>query len=235
MKRRLKFNGVIIFVTLVLLIMFPKLFMRKAESGPFDVVSGVIGISLILLGQLFRLSARGYKAQHSREGQALIQGGPYSLVRNPMYLGILLIGLGMVLMFFKWWVAAVFILIFIFRYILLMLSEEKKLTVLFPEEYPQYCRRVPRILPSFSMILRREVADYLPVKVRWVKREIGTILAVLLTAIFIDSCRGILAKGLVKYIKGSLGLAVTIALFILLIVYLNKRTNEADKNISGRK
>ena len=235
MKRRLKFNGIIIFATLVLLIIFPKFFMRKAGVGTLDGILVITGIALILLGQLFRLSARGYKAQHSREGQALIQGGPYSLVRNPMYLGILLIGLGMVLMFFKWWVAAVFILIFIFRYILLMLSEEKKLTVLFPEEYPQYCRRVPRILPSFSMILRREVADYLPVKVRWVKREIGTILAVLLTAIFIDSCRGILAKGLVKYIKGSLGLAVTIALFILLIVYLNKRTNEADKNISGRK
>ena len=235
MKRRLKFNGVIIFVTLVLLIMFPKLFMRKAESGPFDVVSGVIGISLILLGQLFRLSARGYKAQHSKEGQTLIQGGPYSMVRNPMYLGILLIGLGMVLMFFKWWVAAAFISIFIFRYLLLMLSEENKLTALFSDEYSQYCRRVPRILPSFSMLLRREVAEYLPVKVRWVKREIGTILAVLLTALFIESYRGIITKGLIRYIKGSTGLFIAIALFILLVVYLNKKTNEAGKNASGRK
>ena len=73
---------------------------------------------------------------------------------------------------------AAFIAIFIFRYLLLMLSEENKLTALFSDEYSQYCRRVPRILPSFSMLLRREVAEYLPVKVRWVKREIGTILAV---------------------------------------------------------
>ena len=93
MKRRLKFNGIIIFATLVLLIIFPKFFMRKAGVGTLDGILVITGIALILLGQLFRLSARGYKAQHSREGQALIQGGPYSLVRNPMYLGILLIGL----------------------------------------------------------------------------------------------------------------------------------------------
>ena len=235
MKKRLKFNGIIIFSTLVLIVIFPKFFMRKIESGPLDGILGTIGIALILLGQFFRLSARGYKAQHSKEGKALLQTGPYSLVRNPMYLGILLIGLGMVLMFFKWWVAAVFILIFVLRYILLMLSEEKKLTVLFPDEYPQYCMRVSRILPSLNMVLKREVTEYLPVKACWIKREIGTIMAVLMAALFIESYRGIVTHGLINYLKGSTGIVITIGLFILLAAYLNKKTNETNKNASGKK
>jgi len=235
MKRRLKLNGVIVFLALLLLIIFPKVFMNKIKNLQLDTFLDVIGIAFILLGQLFRLSARGYKTQHSKEGQSLIQGGPYSVVRNPMYLGILLIGMGIVLMLFKWWVAAVLILVFILRYILLMLSEEKKLTVLFPSEYPQYCKRVPRILPSLSTILKREVSEYLPVKLRWIKREIGTILVVLLTVVFIELLRDILSKGLIKGIRESSGMFMTIALFIILVVYLNKKTVEAGENASDGK
>jgi hydrogenase maturation factor HypF (carbamoyltransferase family) len=77
-----------------------------------DDTMEIFGIALILLGQIFRVSGRGYKAEQSQQGQVLIEGGPYILVRNPMYLGILLIGLGIVLMLFNWWVICFFIIFF---------------------------------------------------------------------------------------------------------------------------
>jgi len=132
MKKRLKINGVIMFLAAVIVAVFPAMFFRRVNIGLWNEVAEVFGLALILLGQLIRISARGYKSENSGEGKALITNGPYSLVRNPMYLGVLLIGLGVVLMLFKLWVVLVFLAVFIIRYFLLIFKEEKKLAVLFP-------------------------------------------------------------------------------------------------------
>ena len=102
MKKRLKINGIIIFCATIIVAFFPRVFFRNNGSGTIlEQYIEIMGFSLILLGQIIRVSARGYKAEHSRESQALIQAGPYQVVRNPMYLGIFLIGLGVVLAVFR--------------------------------------------------------------------------------------------------------------------------------------
>ncbi len=181
-------------------------------------------MAFILLGQLFRASARGYKSEHSGEGTLLIQGGPYSLVRNPMYLGILLIGLGIVLMFFRWWVAGVFLFIFILRYVLLIFKEEKKLLKIFPEEYPSYQLQVPRLLPSAEALLQKDIKAYLPLKPSWLKKEIGTILAVLLFTLLLESWEDIKLEGLRIYLKEAIGIFLVIIFFVYLTAYLERRT-----------
>ena len=90
MKKRLKINGFIMFIAVLLILIFPAIFFRKPGSYLYDSIMEIIGIVLILLGQFLRVSARGYKSEHSNNSRSLIQGGPYALVRNPMYLGILL-------------------------------------------------------------------------------------------------------------------------------------------------
>ena len=189
MKKRLKINGIIIFAAFVLLIAFPSYFLRHKKFGTYETIAQIFGIMFILLGQLFRASARGFKSERSFNSGHLVIGGPYTLVRNPMYLGILLIGLGVVLVLFKLWVACLFLFIFFLRYILLIFKEEKKLLSAFPQEYPDYCNKVPRIFPSVSAILKRDIREYLPLKLIWIKKEIGSILAVLLITIAIDLWR----------------------------------------------
>ncbi|MFA5115090.1 MAG: isoprenylcysteine carboxylmethyltransferase family protein [Candidatus Omnitrophota bacterium] len=228
MKKRLKVNGVIIALAVFLIAAFPKFFLRWSEPEPWGEIAEIFGITFILLGQLFRTSARGYKSEHSGEGQLLIQGGPYSLVRNPMYLGILLVGLGVILMLFEWWVVSIFLLVFIVRYILLIFKEEKKLLTLFPE-YPRYCSRVPRILPSLSALLDRDVAEYLPLRPRWLKRETGAVLTVLLITLLLESLGDIKREGLGAYFKESIGIALIILLFAGLYIYVSRRTGESDK------
>lgn len=180
MKKRLKINGVIIFCAFLLIIFFPAVFFRSGKFTRFEIFLQISGLAMILLGQFLRICARGYKAENSRSGHALIQSGPYALVRNPMYLGILFVGGGIVLVLFKWWVAAVFLSVFIIRYISLAFKEEKELKAAFPKEYPLYQQKVNRLLPRLSLLAEGSIAEYLPLKSPWVKKEIGSIIAVLL-------------------------------------------------------
>lgn len=234
MKKRLKINGFIMFIAVFLVAVFPSVFFRYNSTGYFDEIAEILGIVFILLGQIFRVSARGYKSEHSQNGHSLIQGGPYALVRNPMYLGILLIGLGIVLMLFKWWAACIFLLVFAFRYLALIFKEEKKLRVLFPQDYPDYCAKVPRILPSLVALLKMDISEYLPLKLSWLKREIGPILAVLLIAFFIESWEDIRAEGIRIYFREAAAIIVTAILFIGLAMYLSKRTDSLTQDVSNK-
>lgn len=223
MKKRLKINGLIIVIAVLLLILFPAIFFRTMKEGPFEEAIEIFGIAVILFGQILRASARGYKSEHSGEGRKLIQGGPYTLVRNPMYLGILLIGIGIVAILFKWWVALIFLAVFIIRYILLIFKEEKKLLMLFPE-YKDYCKRVPRIIPSAALIMRNDISAYLPLKKTWLKKEMGSVLAVLLLTLFLEAWQNIKSEGLFVYYDKAIWTAVIIILFIIFIAYLIRHT-----------
>lgn len=224
MKKRLKINGVIITFTFLLIVLFPSVFFRGGRITYLEEVAKTFGIAFVLIGQLLRTSGRGYKSENSGEGNRLIQGGLYSLVRNPMYLGILLIGLGIILMLFKWWAAVIFLAIFSWRYLLLMLREEKNLTNLFPQEYKDYSERIPRLLPSPVRLLQKNIAEYLPLKLSWIKREIGTITAVLLAALFLQGWVDIQRGDIQAYVKVAVLNLIVIISFIFLAIYLIKRT-----------
>lgn len=180
MKKRLKINGIIIACAAIVVAFLPGIFFRNNPAGGIEEYIEILGFSFILLGQLIRVSARGYKAEHSENSHALIEGGPYNIVRNPMYLGILLIGFGVVLMLFNFWVVFIFLLIFAARYFPLILSEEKKLRNMFGETYDAYCRRVPRIMPRLPTLIKSSVKEYLPLKPAWFKKEVNSIIPFLI-------------------------------------------------------
>ncbi|MFA5090228.1 MAG: isoprenylcysteine carboxylmethyltransferase family protein [Candidatus Omnitrophota bacterium] len=233
MKVRLKINGILISVTVLLVVFFPRVFIRVNSWGwPAEILK-IFGISLILLGQVLRVSARGYKAQHSREGSLLIVGGPYLLVRNPMYLGIFLIGSGITLVLFKLWVAAVLMIIFVLRYLPLTFEEEKKLRKIFPQEYRQYESRVHRMLPSWQVLLSKNIGEYLPIQLPWIKKEIGSIFAVLFIVFFLRSSSS-LNTGLRVYLHEAAAIIGVLLLFIVLVIYLIRRTKYLYKNDSDR-
>ncbi len=232
MKKRIQINGFIIFVSFFLITLFPAVFFRK-DVTIYDELIEVSGIVLILLGQIIRVSARGYKADNSKEGMKLIQDGPYSLVRNPMYLGIILIGSGVVLMLFEWWAAFVFGLFFIVRYCLLISKEEKKLFAVFPE-YRQYCQKTPRILPSLSTLMKKDISEYLPLKLSWFKKEITSIILLLAFVFFIESLEDIRQRGFVGYLREIIFMIAAVVLFIIGVMYLSRRTNSNGKKFTGK-
>lgn len=230
MKTRLKINGIIMFCVFVLVVFFPGVFFREGKAGFWNEISTVFGIALILLGQMFRASGRGYKSEHSNNGHSLVEGGPYTLVRNPMYLGIILISVGVILALFRLWAVFIFLLFFVIRYQRLIFREERELLRTFPDDYAAYLRRVPRLLPSLRVLLRKDIAAYLPLKSAWISKEIGSILAVLLPVLFLKLWVGIRNQGAMRaYLHEAAYMLAVILFFLAMAVYLCRRTGKVDQ------
>jgi protein-S-isoprenylcysteine O-methyltransferase Ste14 len=80
-----------------------------------------------------------------QERHALVQTGPYAIVRHPIYLGFLLTAIGMFLALGE--VRALACLWHVAQFFKKMKSEEDILQAAYPDEYPDYERRVKRLAP----------------------------------------------------------------------------------------
>ena len=78
--------------------------------------------------------------------------GPYSLTRNPMYIGRFFLLLGGVLLVDEIWIIIVFVIIYYFYVTNRVRREETRLFEIFQEEYQSYCSQVKRFLPSFKHV-----------------------------------------------------------------------------------
>ena len=150
MKRRVKIDSSLAVAGVLLTVLFVRYPQVYLTNQTLDNILDFVGIFLILEGTVARMAARGHKKVFSEKSTELVTTGPYQLVRNPMYLGSFLIGLGFVLILWPWWSVPFFIAIFLSRFNRQMDKEEKFLTKTFGQEYEDYCRKVPRFFPSFQ-------------------------------------------------------------------------------------
>lgn len=119
------------------------------EDSWLDWAGDAVALTLYLAGLTFRFWATLYI--DGRKDRAVVAAGPYSVCRNPLYLGSFLLAAAF-WMFIKSWPFAVVILYVSLRYILAIVpAEEKQLKERFGDEYVQFCRRVPRFIPRFSL------------------------------------------------------------------------------------
>ena len=86
------------------------------------------------------------------KNRVLADKGLYMLTRNPMYLGRFFVLLGFLLLTGNIWIILVFAVLYYFYMVNRVKREEKKLRVVFGEEYEGYCRDVNRFIPSFKGI-----------------------------------------------------------------------------------
>ena len=123
-------------------------------TSPYDSVLEMLGVAVIGGGLALRAWAVGYAGRHTRSyklrSPRLVTSGPYAFVRNPIYLGNLLIGLGIVIMAQKWIVFGVFLVGFWAEYGAIVSLEEEFLSNAFGDRYDEYRRRVPRWLPRLT-------------------------------------------------------------------------------------
>ena len=102
-----------------------------------------LGLALAAAGQAVRL----WSAGHIQKGERLASDGPYAWVRNPLYLGSLLITLGWAAMCGRAEAAVVLVGCFFLTHWPTILSEERFLRERFGPEFEEYYRRVPRLFP----------------------------------------------------------------------------------------
>lgn len=108
-----------------------------------DAESMQIGLPIAVLGLLLR----GWAAGHLAKNERLATTGPYAYVRNPLYLGTLVVALGIVIACRSLPLAIIFAAVFLLVYFPVIELEEQHLRDIFPA-YAQYARRVRRFLPS---------------------------------------------------------------------------------------
>ncbi|MBI4308074.1 MAG: isoprenylcysteine carboxylmethyltransferase family protein [Chloroflexi bacterium] len=115
---------------------------------------------LALAAQAFRTWAAGYVGTLAREravlGEVLITAGPYAYVRNPMYLGILVILLAFSLMSGLWFSPLIALTTYAFVYNKVIPYEEDYLAQKFKAEYAEYRSRVPRLWPMLRPYPHRQ-------------------------------------------------------------------------------
>jgi protein-S-isoprenylcysteine O-methyltransferase Ste14 len=122
-----------------------------AWSPPYAPQRQVIGAILVAAGGAFfltalrRLGSALTPLPYPKEGASLVQTGPFSLVRHPIYCGGLIASFGVALMVSGWltflYVALLFALLDIKSR-----QEERWLAEKFPE-YVAYQRRVRKLIP----------------------------------------------------------------------------------------
>ena len=105
---------------------------------------------LLLIGGLFALGGlaiRGWAAAVITKETELTVHGPYAHTRNPLYLGSLLLGIGVVAAGGRWIVLLFFLLFFALVYRKTMHDEEEILERRFGDRYHDYASNVPLFVP----------------------------------------------------------------------------------------
>jgi len=103
----------------------------------------ISGFAVCLPGLFFRAWAAG----HLRKDKELTVSGPYRGTRNPLYLGNLVIGLGIVTASRSIWVLGIVTVYFLLFYPLIIRMEVEKMRRLFPLEYTEYSQKTPLLFP----------------------------------------------------------------------------------------
>lgn len=105
-----------------------------------------IGTALIFTGVIIRAWASGIV----KKDEELATEGPYSLCRNPLYVGNILIGFGFCFINTQLWSFLVLIVYLAIFYTLAIRKETRKMEDFFPEEFEDYREHVPMLIPRLT-------------------------------------------------------------------------------------
>ena len=110
-----------------------------------------LGASICAFATAFAIWARRALSRNwnnnviPKNSVALVQSGPYAIVRHPIYLGFILFAFGAILALLE--VRALVFITDIVVFFRRLRPEEQLLREKYPAEYPDYERRVKRLLP----------------------------------------------------------------------------------------
>lgn len=131
------------------------IFMLVFENA--SVESLVIGFIIALTGELIRLWGVSWAGSETRTtggvgGTFLIISGPFSFVRNPLYVGNILMYFGLGIMSYALfpYLQLIAISFFVLQYHLIVKEEEEFLRKKFGEAYINYFQNVPRFFPRIT-------------------------------------------------------------------------------------
>jgi len=126
------------------------------------------GLPLMLAG----LALRAWSAGHLAKNRRLATSGPYAYLRNPLYVGTVMIAAGLALASRQWPAAALLAAFFLLVYLPVIEQEEQHLRKLFPQ-YEAYARTTPRFLPR---VRKAASSEHFSWELFWRNREYQAVL-----------------------------------------------------------
>jgi protein-S-isoprenylcysteine O-methyltransferase Ste14 len=145
--RELRFRAPIIIIVITL----PRLGAFRNHDLQTDPWRAGLGLALFAVGLGFAIRARVHIGRNrgrpmtQKVDPELVTSGPYHLVRHPIYSGILAAGAGTALALSWTWLIAVLPAGVYFVYSATV--EERHLSELFPDSYPEYKRSTKMLIP----------------------------------------------------------------------------------------
>lgn len=119
------------------------------------ILSILAGLVIVLFGEFVRMWGVAIAGSETRTtgpvgGTFLITTGPFAYVRNPLYIGNILMYCGAGVMANTPVLTLVALVYFFWQYSLIVSLEEEYLRAVFTQEFAGYCRAVPRFVPTLS-------------------------------------------------------------------------------------
>lgn len=147
-----KFESLIMLVAAYLLF---RTIGSTASPTPAQILIATLGAAFVLVGWAFQiwafLSWTSLFAGHGvLDDQRLLTHGAYAVVRHPAYLGICFVWLGLAVAFVSPAVFAITVVYAIPIYVLYLRAEESMMLEAFGDEYREYCRSVPMLIPRLG-------------------------------------------------------------------------------------
>jgi len=136
--------------------------LRAGEAAPSAILI-TAGVAVTAAGELIRLWGVRHIGAISRTRSQrlgpLVATGPFALIRNPLYVGNILIWVGFALSARLVWLAPLIVLLLGAEYHAIVRWEESLLVSRLGDAYRDYAARVPRWLPTFNRRDRRARKD----------------------------------------------------------------------------
>jgi protein-S-isoprenylcysteine O-methyltransferase Ste14 len=151
-------NLVFILLYLALFIPSPLIFTEEVFGPHYYLWPIVIGLLVTVTGQMIRGATIGlaYIIRGGKEGKVyaeeLVTKGIFNHCRNPLYVGNLLMLIGVGILSNSLIYLLVFIPFFLFVYQAIVLAEENFLRNKFGQQFVDYCKRVNRWVPDLRNI-----------------------------------------------------------------------------------
>lgn len=131
-----------------------------------NVWSIILGFIIALSGELIRLWGVSYAGSETRTtgkvgGTYLVISGPFAYVRNPLYVGNMLLYLGIGIMSFALfpYLQIIALVFFYLQYRFIVREEENYLKTAFGSDYQEYYKNVPRFIPRLTAYKNKNIVQ----------------------------------------------------------------------------
>ena len=144
-----RFRGLIGVVVLTPLAMVALLSPPLSGDSWLRLLTDILAWPTFVAGAALRLWPTLYIG--GRKRKTLVTDGPYSICRNPLYLGTMLLAASAGLFLQSWLFTAGVIVVGLGYALVTVPVEERYLRELFGDAYVEYCTRVPRYWPRLAL------------------------------------------------------------------------------------